>query len=339
MNEGVARSAASRGSRALNGFQRLALLNVVVTLALIALGGAVRATDSGLACPTWPGCFSGGDFLPALQVNVWLEHSHRLVAGAVGLLIAAQLGWALLRYRTRPDVVWPAVAALVAVLVQAALGALVVLQLLRAELVTAHLGMGMVVLASLLTLTVTASSRPGAPGRVPRDSAHGRLARTSAAVSALLLAQILIGGHVTGIAAGLAFVGEGFPFLGVASFSPLQTEQQVFNAAHRVVAVALVVAVAVLVRQARTSGASGWTARLPRVVAGLLGLQIALGLANLWSGLSSLAVIPHLTVASWLWAAMVVQTLLARRVGSSGQGQTERSGPAAREARPLATSP
>ncbi len=319
MNQGVAESPAAPGGwRALTGFQRLAVVNVIVTLALIALGGAVRATDSGLACPTWPGCFSGGDFLPALQVNVWLEHSHRLVAGALGLLITVQLGWALLRYRSRGDLVWPAVAALVAVVVQAALGALVVLQLLRAELVTAHLGMGMVVLASLLALAVAAASPAGT--RLPRGSAEAGLARTSAAVSALLLAQILVGGHVTGVAAGLAFVGEGFPFLGLASFSPLATEQQVFNVVHRVLAVALVVAVGVLLRRTRRSGATGWTARLPLVVAGLLVVQLALGVANLWSGLSFLAVIPHLAVASWLWAAMVLHTLLARRAGAAPPG-------------------
>jgi len=69
-----------------------------------------------------------------------------------------------------------------------------------------------------------------------------------------------------------------------------------------------------LARRARALGARGWLGRLPRWAAALTGVQVLLGVANLWSGLSFLSVIPHLAVASWLWAVLVLETVLAWRV-------------------------
>lgn len=295
-------------SHARTGFQRLAIATVVCSLLLVAVGGAVRATDSGLACPTWPGCFSAGDFLPPRDLNVWLEHSHRLIAGVVALLIAAQAVWALARFRHRPGILWPTLIAAVGVLVQAILGALVVLHLLRAELVTAHLGMAMLVVGCLLVIAVNAA--PVEPVGPPGDRGF---AHAAAGVSAVTLVQILVGGHVTGIAAGLAFTGPQFPFLGLVAFEPLQTAPQVFNLLHRVLAIVVAGAVMWLITRARRTGQTGWRLRLPRIAAYLVVLQILLGVANLASGLSFVTVIPHLAVASWIWTVLVLTTVLAYR--------------------------
>lgn len=303
-----------------SAFGRLAVVTAVLALVLVALGGAVRATDSGLACPTWPGCFSAGDFLPPAGLNVWLEHSHRLVAGVVGLLIAAQAVWALARYRHRPWILWPTLVAAVAVVVQAILGALVVMHLLRAELVTAHLGMGMLVLACLALIAVNATTRE--PNATKADP---RFARTALFVAGLTFVQILVGGHVTGIGAGLAYTGDRFPFYGIATFSPIATAPQAFNVMHRVLAVVLAAAVMVLVARARRSGQTGWLLRLPRIAAWLVVLQILIGVANLISSLSFLTVIPHLAVASWIWTVLVLTTVLAYRPdrGAGDAGVTD----------------
>jgi heme a synthase len=310
--------------RRLAGFQRLSVVTLVTTLVLVALGGAVRATDSGLACPTWPGCFSAGDFVPALQLNVWLEHSHRLVAGVVGLQIAALLIWAIARFRHRRSILWSTVVAAVAVNVQAALGALVVWRLLRAELVTAHLGMAMLIIGCLTFLVVRATTAAEPRPTGPRDL---RLARLAAGVAALCYVQILVGGHVTGINAGLAFTD--FPLMGGAIFPEITSEREAFHVAHRLLAYALAAAVVVLVARSRRyrraaieagrwDDGQRWLVRLPLLAAGLVALQIGIGVANLFNGASFLTVIPHLAVASWIWTALAFTTVLAYRRAPAG---------------------
>lgn len=288
------------------GFRRLAVVTLATSLALVALGGTVRSTDSGLACPTWPGCFSAGDFVPALQLNVWLEHSHRLLAGVVGLQIAALLVWALLRLRAQRSVLAVTVVAAVAVNVQALLGALVVWRLLRAELVTAHLGMAMLVVACLAFLVVR-TGVPQAERDCPRDVGFARLA---AAVTALCFVQILVGGHLTGVGGGLAFTD--FPLMDGAVFPELSNEPEAFHALHRFLAYALTAGVVALAVRAARAGL-GRHARLAAWAVGLVGLQVAIGVGNLVSGLSWLTVVPHLAVASWLWTVLVFLVLLAYR--------------------------
>ena len=307
----------SEPSRRLDAFQRFAVATLAAALLLVALGGAVRATDSGLACPDWPRCY--GLWIPPADVHIWLEHSHRLLAGGVGLMIAALLVWALARRRRR-EVLVPTVAAAVLVNVQAALGAVVVLRLLQAELVTAHLGLAMVVVACLVVLVV-GDRRPAVPKaeRGPRDLAF---ARTSAVIAGLTFLQILVGGHVTGINAGLVFTD--FPLYDGALFPPITSEREAIHVAHRLLAFVLAGGVGYLcwqaVRLRRAHRAAGtWTARqrwlvtLPGWAAALVAVQIALGVANLWTGALYVTVIPHLAVASWIWAVLVLHALLAYR--------------------------
>jgi heme a synthase len=309
-------------------FQKLAVTTLALTLLLVALGGAVRATGSGLACPDWPFCYGKviprqADIPPETNftlVNVWLEHSHRLVASVVGLLIAVLLVWAIVSYRRRKGVLLPAVAAAIAVNVQAALGALVVLRLLLPELVTAHLGMAMVVIASLILMTVNA-------GPVPRGSIrpeHLHLARASAIITGLAFVQILVGGHVTGVRAGLVFGTNPLLYDG-AIFPAITSEREAFHVAHRLLAYVLaggVVYLCVLaLRHRRERQAAGtwtdahrWLVKLPMWAATLVVVQIGLGFANLLLRTPPDTVIPHLAVASWIWTVLVFLTVLAYRL-------------------------
>src|SRR5229473_3095023 len=63
--------------------RRLAAVAAFLTLVLIVAGGLVTNTDSGLACPDWPTCF--GSPMPHMVGGVAVEHTHRLIATAVGL--------------------------------------------------------------------------------------------------------------------------------------------------------------------------------------------------------------------------------------------------------------
>ena len=65
--------------------RRIAWVTVGFTYFLIALGGTVRVSDSGLSCPDWPFC--NGQAYYAGTYHTFLEQFHRFTAATVGILI------------------------------------------------------------------------------------------------------------------------------------------------------------------------------------------------------------------------------------------------------------
>lgn len=76
---------------------RFALLTAVATLGLVAMGGLVTSHGVGMAVPDWPTSYGYNMF--ALPISTWLtggvfhEHTHRLWASAVGVLVVALTRW------------------------------------------------------------------------------------------------------------------------------------------------------------------------------------------------------------------------------------------------------
>jgi heme o synthase len=291
-------------------FAKLTVAAAVATFVLIAVGGLVRATDSGLGCPDWPLCF--GDWIPPAELHAWIEHSHRLIAAAfVGPLVAAVGLITVLshRRRDRPLVAAAAVAG-VLVIVQSLLGAAVVLEGLAAELVTAHLGMALTVLAATIVIAERASHGP-----MPAAHARPGLTRLVAVTALATFAQMLLGSWVTGHGAGLAYAD--FPLMNGALLPAVGGSEQAVHLAHRLMS--LVVA-----------GLVAWTAvsifrvtdaplprRLAAILAVLLVVQVALGGLNVISRLSAVFVVPHLAVGAALWAGSVWLLLAVRRLRPS----------------------
>src|SRR2546423_1236111 len=72
------------------GLHWFALVTALYTLALIGVGGLVTSHGVGMAVPDWPNTYGYNLFL--FPVSKWLggifyEHSHRLVAALVGVLV------------------------------------------------------------------------------------------------------------------------------------------------------------------------------------------------------------------------------------------------------------
>ena len=127
---------------------------VVALVALVVVGGATRVMEAGLACPDWPLCY--GRLLPGRQMNVqvFLEWFHRLDAFVIGVALLVQFGAAWWWRRQLPGWLLPCSAGLVLLVVlQGGLGALTVLQLLPSGVVTAHLGLGLSLVAALSGLS------------------------------------------------------------------------------------------------------------------------------------------------------------------------------------------
>ncbi len=291
-------------------FQRLAVATTTATFLLIAVGGLVRATDSGLGCPDWPRCF--GKLTPPPNLHAWIEHSHRLVAAVVIVLVALT---AVLAWRTRQPraVRWATIGAVAMVVAQAVLGAIVVWAKLEAESVTLHLATALALVA--LLEFVAFRSRWPAGRRAGRSRRFVRLAMVGAG---LTYAQMLVGSTVTGHDAGLAF-----PIHVLVPDLSLTATQLQF--AHRILAILVGLAVvAIYLRARRTQRAHPTVTRLAGYAAGLVVVQIALGIANVANRLSALTVVPHLAVGSLLWGTMFALVLHADRfAGTTGRDPAE----------------
>ena len=133
--------------------RRLAFGIAIATWMVMAIGSATRVMNAGLACPDWPLCY--GTVLPTEQMNlqVFLEWFHRLVASSVGFatIVLFSAGW-YFRKSLPKWLPWATSGALSLVIFQGILGGLTVTQLLRFDIVTAHLGTGLLFFSSLLAI-------------------------------------------------------------------------------------------------------------------------------------------------------------------------------------------
>ncbi|MCP9858406.1 MULTISPECIES: heme A synthase [unclassified Cyanobium] len=263
---------------------------VVALVALVAIGGATRVMEAGLACPDWPLCY--GVLWPGRQWNlqVFLEWFHRLDAFLVG--VALLLLFALsLRFRARfPGwLPWSSGLALALVAVQGGLGALTVLSQLAAPTVTLHL-------ATALSLVLLLSAMHQGLERPDPQAAGLLLPRWWSPLpflAALLVgAQCLLGGAMASRwAADLCVnAGEGCRWL-------LLHRQGAYPAA-----------IAVLVLAAGSLALPTGHRRLQALsltAAALVAVQVALGVFTLRLQLA----VPAVTVAHQLTAALLVAVL------------------------------
>ena len=182
-------------------FQRLAAATVFAAFVLVVIGVAVRATDSGLACPHWPGCFEG-QFLPGLDAGfqVWIEWIHRTVAAVIGFLILGMAVFAFLDHRGQRAILLPSIAAVLLVGFQAYLGARTVQLGNTGESVTAHLAAAMALVGLLVYLLVRSSY----PARVAGGGSQ-RFTLLAAFAAAATFGVLLFGANVTARDAGLIF--------------------------------------------------------------------------------------------------------------------------------------
>ena len=319
------------------GFRRLALAAVASTFVLIVIGGIVRVSDSGLGCGPggsgfhgWPLC--EGDVIPGLDLNSVIEYTHRVVASIVGVMYLALAYLARRRHRAHRGLVRATIAAAGLVIAQGLLGGATVEENLDEVLVAAHLGLAMLLLA--LILYIWRASKPEVIG-APVPAADDRLDRLSLAAPLLILGTIVAGGYMAGTqkygrpdyqlgdgahhACGKEFPtcnGDFLPF-GEARLVDIHLTHRVFMYIASIVVLWLVI---VAIRSRPSAG----VVRMAWAALGLLGLQLLVGALNVWLDEYEVLIVAHLTLATLIWAALVMLRLELRPVPEPEGGPPSR---------------
>ena len=130
--------------------QALSFSTLFVLFGLVFLGGYVSSTGVGLSCPDWPLCPQG----LAPHEDFLVEYIHRTVAATTGLLVLATMGFALKSKAAPRGMKIASIIAGAAVIGQITLGAVVIVERLHAILVTAHLGLGIVLFSMTLMMAI-----------------------------------------------------------------------------------------------------------------------------------------------------------------------------------------
>jgi cytochrome c oxidase assembly protein subunit 15 len=177
--------------------RRIAFGIAIATWMVMAIGSATRVMNAGLACPDWPLCY--GSVLPTEQMNlqVFLEWFHRLVASSVGFASIILFGASWYYRQSLPKwLPWATLGSLSLVIFQGILGGLTVTQLLRFDIVTAHLGTGLLFFSSLLAIATSLLS-----DRLNSDRDHNidpspKIAWLGLAAAVLVYLQSILGALV-----------------------------------------------------------------------------------------------------------------------------------------------
>src|SRR5713101_4242539 len=139
------------------GVHRFSIFVVCWTVLLFVAGALVTSKDAALSVTDWPK--SHGTWVPPLamlQGGDLFEFSHRVVAGALGLLTLA-LAALLWVKEKRPWVRWLGLSAVLGVAVQAILGGQVVIRLLHYWLPVIHACFAQIVFGAVLGIAVFTS--------------------------------------------------------------------------------------------------------------------------------------------------------------------------------------
>ena len=300
----------------------LRLLTLFLTFDLVLFGAFTRLSDSGLGCPDWPGCYGHTSPIsaqpsiaaaqsllpmgPVTHAKAWIEMLHRYLAATVGALILAltAMSWRDWWQRRTGNMPWLGTATLLWVCLQGAFGALTVTMKLMPAIVSLHL-LGALGLLVLLCVQVVhdsddGMSHPMRPG----------LRRWLRSCLALLVLQSALGAWVSANYAVLACSDfptcqgswwpemdfqQGFSLwrgLGVtATGEPIDfAALTAIHYVHRLMAYLVLVFLMVLAWQLNRSR----TWRLQsRVLAALIGLQLASGLGNVVLGWPLLSALLH----------------------------------------------
>jgi heme A synthase len=300
---------------------------VAFNLAVILWGAYVRATGSGAGCGShWPLC--NGEVLPAAREGKTLiEFAHRTTSGMAFLLVVGLAAWVFRAFPKGHAARRGAVLSLVFMVIEALIGAGLVLfrlvaddaSVARAVYLSLHL-VNTFVLVAVLGLTAWWAS-------------GGRALSLKGGRDALRwwLAAALLGTLALGVSGAVAALG--------ATLFPASADEQargdlsaaaqlMFSLRHyqlhpllAAVVGAYLVAVAAVAKRARPGA---WAARFANSVMALVAAQLGVGLVNAALLAPVWLQLVHLLLADLLWLALVLLSAVALARGREAAGEPQR---------------
>jgi len=201
---------------AIRKFRRIGVITIVAVYFLILVGAIVRASGAGMGCPDWPTCF--GQWIPPTQesqlpsnyheiyaelgyantdfnpLKTWTEYLNRLTGVTIGILIILTVWSAIPFIKFDRPVFSAALTALLLVMFQGWLGAVVVSSNLHPLLITSHMFLALAIV-SLLIYAVVRSQRDQL-SHIHLPTLNRKQCRWLVAILAVTLIQIALGTQV-----------------------------------------------------------------------------------------------------------------------------------------------
>lgn len=280
---------------------------LVAQSAIVLTGGAVRLTQSGLGCPTWPEC-APGSFLPSPHqaedpLNIWIEFINRLLTFVLFAIALAVVIW-VLKSRRR-DLRTLAALQVLGILGQGVVGGITVLTKLHPAAVGSHFILSIALIGGAVALVERSKGYPG----------RGELNATAPIARNLVRALLILGALV--IAMGIVVTGSG-PHAGDTTAPRFGFEIRTVAWIHADLVIAfvglligymLILHFAPVVNNQEllaTRKAHAW-----RIFAITLA-QGAIGYIQYFTGVPELLVMAHLLGAVTLWSVLVRHGLRVR---------------------------
>ncbi|MET0286109.1 MAG: COX15/CtaA family protein [Polyangiales bacterium] len=285
-------------------FQQLCIALLVATVLVIVWGAFVRVTGSGAGCADhWPLC--NGELVPrAPKLQTLIEFTHRVTSGATGLLTLAVFFFARRLFPAGSPVRRAALISLVLMILEGAIGALLVKRGLvvkdasaeRAFVVGLHLCNTFLLLAAqVLTL------------HFARDGVVPRWSSRALPLGLCFLVALCLGatGAITGLGDTLfpaASLQEGF-VQDLSSSAHFLVRLRIYHPALAVLGGALIVYIAQYLRGLTSSQQ---VARWAWALTGLYLLQLSVGALNLYLLAPAPIQLTHLFLADMVWLSLVM---------------------------------
>jgi cytochrome c oxidase assembly protein subunit 15 len=314
---------------------RFALVTSIATLILICSGGMVTSKGVGLAVPDWPTSFGYNMFLfPVSQWvgGIFFEHTHRLIASAVGFMTIILAAW-IWRADDRRWLRYLGFAALAAVIVQGVLGGLRV-TLLKDEIGIFHACLAQAYLGMLVLITL-ATSRLWRRISIDHSSASAvrTLSRVVIGTTLVIYFQLGLGATMRHQHRDLAIVdfpaayGSIIPDTSPAKLAQVNAWREAralsdvtpfhiwLQMTHRFVALIIAAGViASLFLSRRTGPDAGMLSRFADIWFLLLACQITLGAWVIWSNKAADIATAHVAVGATMLALGVAFSAVCLRL-------------------------